>query len=101
MARKKSARGTTGPKRYPPNRVAELAQARRISYEKIAEQLGVHRQTVAKLANRTQRLTHAYMIAIGKALGVPPEQLIAKAPTEAISLRPVPISGEIQAGAWV
>ncbi|MBI1202579.1 MAG: helix-turn-helix domain-containing protein [Rhodopseudomonas sp.] len=84
--------------RQHPNRIYELTKTRRTTYEAIAEAAGVHRITIAKLANGTSKLTQDWMNVLATILQVRPEELIA-APADT-HLRRVKVRGALQAGDW-
>lgn len=91
-------RRDTVSKRIYPNRIHELTRAKNMTYAELADALGVHETTIARLAIGEQALTHDWMKRLGEALGVRPEELIVNAGVS--SLRRIRIKGSLQAGDW-
>lgn len=81
-----------------PNRIAELAQLRGLTYADIADAVDAHEITIAKLATGRQELTLTWMKRLAPVLGATPAEIIAKRSGD--NLRAVIVKGELRAGAW-
>jgi transcriptional regulator with XRE-family HTH domain len=95
----KPSRAATGP---APNRIRELAERAKVTYDDLAAHFGVHKVTIANLARGKARggsdLTQEWMEKLGAFFGVPTEEIIAKPLVD--GLRRVTVTGELAAGAW-
>ena len=81
-----------------PNRITELKNINNKTFEKIAEDLGVHSLTITKLATGKQPMTLAWMERLGNYFNVSPQEIVWAPPSD--SLRKVRVTGALCAGAW-
>jgi transcriptional regulator with XRE-family HTH domain len=87
-----------GPGRVYPNRIAELARARDLTYAGLADRVKAHEVTIANLATGAQQLTQEWMIRLGEALDVPPEEIISRPAAE--GMRRVRVRAWLEASDW-
>lgn len=85
------------PREYP-NRIRELNKERGLTYETLAEKIGVHYKTIGDLAVGKAELTFTWMQRLAKVYGVKPTEIIERQVMS--GLRTVEVGGKVQAGAW-
>lgn len=77
MPRPQAALAKRQPDFRPANRIAELRKARGWTLEKLADEVGsTSRQQIYKLEHGVNALTTDWMARLGRAFGVPPEEII-------------------------
>ena len=81
------------------NRVREVRLSKSMTLDALAEKVGVHFTTIAKIERSQRRLSGELLVKISEALGVPPVDLVEVAPA-ALPVRNIPIIGRIAAGNW-
>lgn len=86
------------PQRTYPNRIAEILHERGQTYAELGDAVDAHEITIAKLATGKQQLTFDWMKRLAAALGVAPQDIIAK-PADS-NLRRVRVRGALKAGDW-
>ncbi|AHE55521.1 LexA family protein [Sphingomonas sanxanigenens] len=79
-----------------PNRIREIRNAKGLTMRDLADKMGVHFTTLAKIERSERRLSLEWMERIASALEVTPTELI-EAPVKP-QLRMVPLIGSIPAG---
>jgi len=61
-----------------PNRIREWRSRRRMSLAELGETVGLSRSEISKLENGSRRVRADHLVALAKALKVPPEELMDK-----------------------
>lgn len=61
-----------------PNRIREWRNRRRMSLAELGETVGLSRSEISKLENGSRRVRADHLVALAKALKVPPEELMDK-----------------------
>jgi len=83
------------------NNVRDLRKARNLTQDQLAERIGVHFTTIAKIERAERGLSMNMLAALSRALGVPPIEIIGESVTAgAPQMRSVPLIGRIAAGNW-
>lgn len=85
------------PPKRSKNRILELTKERGLTYNDVADALGVSRSAIADLARGDTNLTQDWMEKLGEFFGVAPTEIIE--PTVK-GFRRVKLSGELCAGKW-
>lgn len=80
-----------------PNRIAEIAHGRGLAYADLADKVGTHYTTIAKLATGKQELTFDWMKKLAAALNVRAAEIIEPPLTH---MRLIKVRGALQAGHW-
>ena len=78
------------------NRIKELMRERGLSRDEVAEAVDAHPITISKLISGKTPLSSAWLEKFSRLFEVPPEQIIAAAP----SVRIVKVRAFVQAGHW-
>lgn len=81
--------------KHHANRIGELRRARGMTQEDLADKVGSHRVTIAKLEAGKIDLTLDWMVRLAAIFDVAPQDLISNQTGES-----VPIVGKVQAGSW-
>lgn len=97
-SRSRRAPAKPAPARSYPNRIHELTKLRGLTYADVADALGAHTITIAKLATDKIELTHDWMKRLAKVFDVSPAEIIER--PAAAGLRRVRVRGTLQAGAF-
>jgi transcriptional regulator with XRE-family HTH domain len=70
--------GSTMSSSDTPNRIREWRARRRMSLAELGETVGLSRSEISKLENGSRRVRADHLVALAKALKVPPEELMDK-----------------------
>lgn len=70
--------GSTMTSQETPNRIREWRSRRRMSLAELGETVGLSRSEISKLENGSRRVRADHLVALAKALKVPPEDLMDK-----------------------
>jgi repressor LexA len=82
-----------------PNNIRELRNKKGLTMRELADRMGIHHTTIAKLERSERRLSMDWVEKIAKALEVSINELIGT--TKGLpSIRTVPLVGKIPAGGW-
>jgi transcriptional regulator with XRE-family HTH domain len=79
-----------------PNRIKELRRALNLKQTEVAQRLGIDISNYSRLENGRTDIAYSRMVELGEIFGVPPEHIVAQAP----SFRPIEVRGALQAGTW-
>lgn len=83
------------------NKVRELRKAKGMTQEQLAEKVGVHFTTIAKIERAERGLSVDMLAALARALGVAPIEIIGEGGGNGLPpMRMVPLLGRIAAGNW-
>ena len=83
------------------NNVRDLRKARGLTQEQLAERVGVHFTTIAKLERAERGLSMDMLAALSRALGVAPIEIIGEGTaSKQAPMRMVPMIGNAPAGSW-
>ena len=82
-----------------PNNIRDLRTAQGLSMRELADRMGTHFTTVAKIERSQRKLTQDWVIKFAAALGVTPSE-IAPGNWDGPSVHTVPVIGLVAAGNW-
>lgn len=82
------------------NNIRALRLEKGLTQSQLADRMGVHFTTIAKLERSMRRLSVEWIVKIADALGVDPKALVGWGGAERPEVRSIPLAGKIAAGNW-
>ncbi|MBO9377696.1 helix-turn-helix domain-containing protein [Sphingomonas histidinilytica] len=82
------------------NNIRSIRIERGLTQQQLADAVGVHFTTIAKLERSMRRLSADWIVKIADALNVQPGEIISLRTVERAPARAVPVVGKIAAGNW-